>query len=259
VRDLPADLVVKLIQMLAEGLADLIANARNGEQSFGGNDFGHTLILLNLWHAEVADWEVALDLLADRAVSSSAKRRSLRLLAEMPDRIPADICDRLRPIATALVRRDGKQVPDPFDPRSIAGEAALLGAAIGAFAEDEAAWRLVELIGGDRADRLLAATLAARSPTPEHIGILVALTGDAVPDVRARAAAGLAERLASGEGGILVLQTLRACLDDPGTRVGEAIAATLRYATAPAALQFRDRLNCHPSARVRSLAASATT
>jgi hypothetical protein len=104
----------------------------------------------------------------------------------------------------------------------------------------------------------MAATLAGREPKEDHTGILAALAGDEVPDVRAAAAQGLARRLAGGDDRVLLLQALRAGLDDPGTLVPSAIAATLSDASEPTALEFRERLRTSPSAYVRSLAPAAS-
>ncbi len=53
-------------------------------------------------------------------------------------------------------------------------------------------------------------------------------------------------RVASSDESVLLIQALRAGLDDPGTLMASAIAATLRNAAEPTALEFRGRLRASP-------------
>jgi hypothetical protein len=257
VRELPSEVVAAHITKLNLTVAEIVTDAREGKHRFGGHDPAHTLLLLNVWHPEVAAWDAAIALLQEPGVAASTKRRSLRLLIQMADRIAEPIRARLRPIAAWLARGADTATPDIFDGRSIAGEAASLAVALGAWTDEEAALQLVGLLGGDSADRLMAATLARQVVSSEQVGVLAALAGDQVPDVRAAAAEGLSLRLADGDNSVLVLQALRAGLEDPGTLVPIAIARALREASDPVVLEFRERLRTNASAYVRSLAPSS--
>jgi hypothetical protein len=89
----------------------------------------------------------------------------------MADRIPEPIRVRLGPIAASLARGADTAVPDIFGGRSIAGEAARLAVTLNALSDDEAAEKLVGLLGGESADRLMAATLA------RHVAGVPQITG----------------------------------------------------------------------------------
>jgi HEAT repeat protein len=110
---------------------------------------------------------------------------------------------------------------------------------------------MLSLLGGDAVDRCRALALVDRAGVPEQIGILVALTTDPHPDVRATAAALLARNVDQGHGGLLALEAVRSASRDPGTEVPAAVARALSGAATPAAQEIRDSLRHHRSARVR--------
>jgi hypothetical protein len=258
VRDIRADIVAGHIHTLGESLRRVVADGRKGAWYFEDHDLGRTLILLNVWHPELAAWSPVLELLEADVVSPDHKRRSLRRLTEMADRIPADIRERLEPIAVSLARRDSETAPGLFaDRHSVCGEAAVLAATIGAFDETQTTERLVELLNGDALDRLRALVLIDRAGLPEQIGMGAALIGDPHPEVRATAAALLAARVGRAEEAPLALDALRMAARDPGTRVPEAIVLTLGQSTTPVAQELRSLLRDHRSARVRRAASSS--
>ncbi len=256
VRQLDASVVSKQIGVLGSSLKKAIADARNGTHGIGG-DTGRTLVLLNLWHPTLADWNVVLELLRENAVAIEQKRGALILMAQMVDRIPLAIRDDLATTTLELARYNGPVVSflgsHEMDARA---EAALLATALGAFDPDEAAQTTLALLEGRRADRFWAATIAGRGDHPLYPGLLLALCTDSDPDVRSAACAGLV-RAASTDLNPLIEAGLRKCSVDPGRQVARQLAyslATMDQPTNRAAglnAELAEVLKTNPSAVVR--------
>jgi len=250
VREIGVEVITNQIRALAGYVTGLIADAHDGRHGIGAGDVGRDLILLNVWHPDAAVWDPMLEMLAAEVVIADHKRASLRLLGDMAKQVPPEIRQQLAPIALELARSDG--APGIFDnARSLRSEAMLLAAAIGALDDTQTAGHVLSLLGSDTVDRCRALALVDRIGVPEQIGILVALTGDPHPDVRAMAAALLARNVDQDHGGLLALEAVRSASHDPGTQVPAAVARTLRRAATPAAQEIRDSLRHHRSARVR--------
>jgi HEAT repeat protein len=118
---------------------------------------------------------------------------------------------------------------------------------------------LISLLAGDH-DRQEAAARSARGlGSPEGIGVLTTLAESTETDVRAAAAANIASLVTAGHHNAITLASLRHCLNDPGTRVPSAIAATMANSPtrSPEALEILALLRSHPSARVRQFVARA--
>jgi hypothetical protein len=261
VRILPTDVVTKLITVLAEHAERQLREAHGGTFGFGGHDAGHALALLNVRHQSAARWNPLLNLIQDPLVAGEHKRGALRVLASLADHLPEDIRTRLEPIAVAVAGQRALHRPVLFTEHGDAiGEAIALAVALGLREQDATDHRLLDLLGGDVGHRRWAALVARRLGRPEDTGLLVTLTQDLEPEVRAAAASGLAALVAAERGGGLAVNGLQRCLHDPGTRVPASIAATLADITArgAAAEEALAQLREHASARVRATAASAT-
>jgi hypothetical protein len=253
VRELPPEVVKAQVALLSEAATRIIADAQTGKHGFG-SDVGHSLALLNVWHPDVANWQPLVDLLNDDAVGADAKRQALRLLSSHIEQIPESVQGQLRPITTRLATSEGTVVPGFFDDqRDASGEAALLSVALGADGVD-AARLLITLLEGDAGDRVWAAEVAGLSAAADHLGLLIALSADPSPGVRAAAASSLA-RLATRDGSSpLALEALERCLADPGTWVAMRVAEALLDQSGAVADRLMQRLRGHPSAFVRQLA-----
>ncbi len=264
VRKLSPEVVSSLIHRLAELVSQQIRDAqgRDGRArsyGFGGHDYGQDLALLNVWHPTAANWDPLLDLLEDDAVIGEHKRGAFHLLAALADRVPHELRARLEAIAVAVAQRPPDERWFPFGNKGDArGAAANLGAALGALDPDQAAGRLLDLLAGDADHRKWAAWLARRLGRAEDTGVLVTLTQDVEPAVRAAAAGALASLVTIGRGGPLATEALQRCLRDPGTRVPAGVAGSLADAPArnSAAEEALIHLQGHASARVRAVAAT---
>ncbi len=129
----------------------------------------------------------------DDAVIGAHQRGAFHRLATHADRVPDELRARLGTIAVAVAQRPPHEGRFPFGNEDDArGAAANLSAAIGALNSDQAAGRLLDLLAGDADQRQLAAWIARRLGRAEDTGVLVTLTHDAEPAVRATAAGALA-------------------------------------------------------------------
>lgn len=264
VRKLPSEVVASLIHRLAELVDQQLRDAqgRDGRArsyGFGGHDYSQDLALLNVWHPTAANWDPLLDLLEDDAVVAEHKRGAFHLLAVLADRFPDKLRGRLEAIAVTVAKQPPDERMFPFGNKVDArGPAANLAAALGALDPEQAAGRLLDLLAGDADHRQWGAWLAKSLGRAEDTGVLVSLTQDAEPAVRAAAAGALASLVTIGRGGPLATEALQRCLADPGTRVPASIARTLAAgpARSSAAEEALTHLHGHASARVRALAAT---
>jgi hypothetical protein len=254
---LSEDAITRLIEQLSDQVTQQVSEAHAGHYGLGGPDAGRTLVILNAWHPEQANWEPIFTLLPDPAVAPDHKHGALQALAAMASRLSEDVRARVAPIARSLAESSPSAIPALFGPHhSISGVAAHLAVALGAYDEERTSEQLLKLLAGTSDERPWVVGIAGRARTPEHIGLLVGLCQAPGPDLRANAGAALASIVAGGNGDALAVAGLRRCLADPGTRVPQLIAKTLVEAPslAPAAQDALAQLHDHPSALVRRTA-----
>ena len=251
---LPTDVARVAIDRLSHAAERTIVDAQRGV--FGiGMDVAGPLALLNVLHPGIAEWDGLLSMLAHGSVASGHKAGAFSTLALYADRIPDEVRQRLRAIATDVAVGEQRTVALPLDePGHAAGQATCLAAAIGALDPSVEADCIASLLRGGTSDRKWAAFTVRYIETAESAGTLAALSSDPQPEVRAAAAAGLARLAVAGVGGPQAASALRACLDDPGIQVPAQMAATLGDLSGPAADHLREPLRGHQSARVRRMA-----
>jgi Domain of unknown function (DUF4365) len=260
VRELSTEDVATQIDSLAEQAKHQIHAAQAGSFGMGSHDVGSDLALLNAWHPDAAKWPPLLDLLTHDAVAIHDKRGALQTLASLAAQLPDDIKAQLRPIAMGIADRTSPPPVSVFDDeRDLVGEAANLAVALGPPDPNWSTRILLDLLSGRPDHRYWAVLIARRLKRPQDIGVLVSLTQDPDPDVRAGAAAGLASLVATESEDSLVASALQQCLRDPGRKVPATIAVVLADAGdhGPVAHQALNELRGHPSAFVRAMAARA--
>jgi hypothetical protein len=260
VRELSTEDVAPQIDSLAEQAEGLIRAAQAGRFGMGGHDIGSDLALLNAWHPEAAKWGPLLDLLTHAEVAIHDKRGALQTLASLAAQLPDDTKAQLKPLAMSIADRTAPQPVSIFDDaRDLVGEAANLAVALG---PPDPTWStriLLDLLSGRPDHRYWAALIARRLKRPQDTGVLVSLTQDPDPDVRAGAAAGLASLVSTEPEDSIVASALQHCLRDPGRKVPATIAVVLADASdrGPVARHALAELRTHPSAFVRATAARA--
>lgn len=252
------DAIARLIEQLSDQVTHQVSEAHAGRYGYGGPDVGRTLVILNVWHPEQANWEPVFSLLPDPGVAPDHKHGALHALANLTDRLSEEVRTRVAAIARSLSATPPSVILGWFGSHpSIGGVAAHLAVALGAYDEEGTSEQLLKLLAGTSDDRLWVVGIAGRMRTPEHIGLLVGLCQAPEPDTRANAGAALAAIVAAGSSSRLAVAGLRRCLTDPGTRVPQLIAKRLVEAPslAPEAQDALNALRDHPSAMVRNTSA----
>ncbi len=258
VRNLPPDIVTTAVAALSATARQRVNDARSGRWDYGP-DVGQALAVLNVWHPASADWDSLLELLGEDNVGGGHKIAAFQILTSQSERIPQDVRTRLGPIAKAVSAKPSRQDLPPQIGGDAAGPAANLALALGVLDTESMADTLISLLAGDH-DRQEAAARNARGlGSPEGIGVLATLAESTETDVRATAAANIASLVTAGHGNAITMASLRHCVNDPGTRVPSAIAATIANSPtrSPEALEILALLRSHPSARVRRFVARA--
>ena len=247
VRNLETELVESLIESLSGRLELLIEEAAQGVFHGSVFDLGRAVTLLNVWHPKCANWEIIYRLL-ESVRWGEYLGGALTLLADVAMRLPSDVADKLIPLAKAIAESadEGPRTVPGSDPRSLARR---LLARLQHRAGESSAVHLATLARGNLDDRCVAARLAHDMCDELSMGILVGLTGDAEPRVRARAAHAIARRAAAGDP-VARLQ-LPQLIRDRGVLVAQAIAAVVADHPHLAALEELQPLRVHISARVR--------
>jgi hypothetical protein len=255
VTDLPTSVVQGMIETLAKQVEGQIEEAHSGR--FGlGSDIGRELALLNIWHLDVAQWNPLLNLLGDPAVAAEHKKGAIKLLGQVAERLPTEVKERLGPIAVDIAEQS-EPVLTPFDDgQDLVGTSVRLAMALGAFAPEEEIDRLLDLLAGNADERRWAAHVISSIGRAEDTRLLVALTQDRDPNVRAVSAGALAQLVARGQEDNLIEAAFQRCLLDPGTWVPSNIAGTLSSEPelSPVAERALHHLRGHASAQVRLLA-----
>lgn len=257
VAELPSELAGEVIAGLVGPVRKRIEEAKGNRISFGVRDPAEALVVMNLWHHDVARWDPLVELLGTDAVPASLKLRTLGVLASNSDSIPASVVDRLHPIVSGLSEKS-HQPRSPFEPQGdIRGPAVDLGLSIGAVDPERATEILLAWLAGDADERRWAVHIAYRLRRCEDTGLLTALAQDRDPGVRADAAAALATILPPSAGeDSATAQALTASARDPGSAVPKGIAAVLAGTDRLSGIGERilRELGDHISATVRSLA-----
>lgn len=260
VSDLDTAVAEAQVNRWADSARRVVTDAKRGK--FGiGSDVCRTLALLNIWHPEVAQWDPVLELLGEDGVMVDHKRGTLRLLVEVAERIPDEVRDPLTEAVTRLARQEGNVMRSLFTrSRDASAEATMLAVVLGAFDADETSAHITRLLDGQASYRKWAAVIAGRNENPFNRGLLVSLASDDDPDVRSTACAWLVFCAAQGTNPLLGAALSRAAAD-PGRSVPVQLGFGLPQLQASEdahgralAVELRDTLVAHPSARVRALA-----
>ena len=80
---LSEDAITRLIEQLSDQVSQQVREAHAGSYGLGGPDVGRTLVILNVWHPEQANWAPVFTLLPDPAVAPDHKHGALQVLAAM--------------------------------------------------------------------------------------------------------------------------------------------------------------------------------
>lgn len=252
VTDLPEDVVAATISVLEAQVLAQVADARSGSIKVLTRDPLQTLVLLNVWHPDVARWDACYAALSEPLVIGKYTLPAIELLGRLSGEIPQSVAERLRgPLEVQALRaprdHEYRVFGTPADPR---GAARLTMALL--FPGEVPDEDLLTLLRGEPAQRAASAGIAAHGGRSHHLALLAALSKDEDTSVRAAVAKGLA--IWAGRPGAppAVSELLDQVLSEPGTRLGLAVSETLTDDESHANLEpLLRRLSGHPSAVVR--------
>jgi hypothetical protein len=247
VRELDAGLVRSLVESISSSLATRIQDAAQGRLSGGGPDLGRAITLLNLWHPECANWDIIYRLLASVRWGEYLAG-TLNLMANKATDLPSDVAAELVPLAKAIADGPDQRpslIPGP-DPRPLARR---LQATLQHGAGEPSVGHLSRLARGNLDDRCAAALLAYGTRDELSMGVLITLSGDAEPRVRATAGRVIAERAAAGDA--VARTQLPSLIEDRGVLVAQAVTAAAVDHPQLAGVDELRPLHAHISAQVR--------
>jgi hypothetical protein len=255
--DLPDGVVADLIVTIAARVRKRISQARAGTFELGGFDLVRTLVLLNLWHPAVADWEPVVEAFDEPESHPHHLVGAIILLRDSPDRVPPAIREALRPSLAMLAARMGGTHRDVLlGPVDISGAswAALAQLFPDAVTDIDLNRRLL----GDDGERSAVVQIIIRREEESQIGTLTLLARDASAKVRRAVAHGLAHWLVRGvavPGSRAVLADL---LSGPDVTLAVAASGALDAPWGEGADQLSALLAGSPSATVRRRLANFT-
>lgn len=251
VRDLPDAAAAGMTSATAAAVRSGLAAAREGRHSFGTQSPFRRLVLMNVWHADCADWDTVVEACSDARYTHDLLD-GLELMVLQAAQIPQAVRNDLRgPLA-----RLSELVPEPgplgafMATESVSTSATRLLAML--FPDEVPGRRLLELLGGTSEQMATAARIMAAREEATSLPLLAALANSVHPTVRSTVAEVLAEWVSHGVAGDAARDLLVRLLNEPGvrlaTRVTRAIAGRPRSDAAEVTLEFLDD---HPSAVVR--------
>jgi hypothetical protein len=250
VRDLDAKTVTALVAKLAENIRQEVAELKRGQSSVRTISFGGTLVLINHWHPDEADWDPVLELLCATGAFSRHLQKPLEHLRELSRAIPKTVADRLEPILRSIMARPPGPYARLFGSPDVRGDAAAaLEAVLPSAVSDTELW---DLMNGSENQRAGAALVVARRKQPENLHVLAALARDPADWVRAVVANQLMEWIHDGVAPEAASTLVSRLLDSGGTRVARMVAVRLDGLPRTAeADRIVDELQGHPSAYTR--------
>jgi hypothetical protein len=255
VTDLPPLVARELIRRLAQSITQP-SGQPFGVSGAAERDLLRTLVLLNAWHPDEADWEAVIHALSDVDLHPGELAAALDLLTRLAQQVPTATARELDPVLRGIAERVVDE-PVPFRRYpNLRSQAELARACLSPESLTEADLR--RLIRGDADDRAAAAQIVIHRRDATSLTLVAALAQDEEPLVRTRIAHGLCEWLMTDDTAHEVLPLLRDLLSDEGLAVGNALSMALDADLVHEGVRpLLDMIVDHPSAIVRFRATTA--
>jgi hypothetical protein len=252
VRELPSNAVRGMIRHAAASVLNDVASARGGAYGFGGNDPLRSLVLLNTWHADEADWPPVIEAVSEPASGPNDLESGMQLMALQVERVPREVAERLRP----ALERLAAQVPDRRSADSFVRAPDLRGAASTLlallFPDEVEEGFILELLGGVPAQQVAAIDIMERRPVPGDLASLALLVKSDDADVRGAVATALANRVSNNPLASEALGLLKRLLEAPGIRQANGVMRSIsRQGKSEGGELILKLLEAHESAAVR--------
>jgi hypothetical protein len=252
VRELPSNAVRGMIRHAASSVTDDVVSARGGAYGFGGNDPLRSLVLLNTWHPEEADWPPVIEAVSEPASGPNDLEPGMQLMALQAERVPREVAEQLRPALERLAAQapDGR-FADPFvRAPDLRGVASTLLAVL--FPNEVEEGFILELLGGVPAQQVAAIGIIERRHEPGDLTSLALLVKSDDADVRGAVATALANRVSEDPSASEALGLLKSLLAAPGVRQANGVMRSISRQGEPEGSKLiLELLENHESAAVR--------
>jgi len=252
VRDLPPEAARGMIHASAAATRAETSRSNGGAFAFGGSSAFRRLILLNIWHPDLADWNPSVEALGAEQLNPNQILPGLELMILQAESIPKTVRGEIRGSLQRLsITPPAEGMFGGFVRNAdVRGAATVLLALL--FPQDVDERRLLKSLGGTKEQVCAAVRVYAAREDAAALPVFAALATNDETEVRAAVASALARWTAKGVGGDSAQALLRQVLEEPGVRLATHVTRTL--ASEPRSdggLVILDLLSGHPSALVR--------
>ncbi|TDK88368.1 DUF4365 domain-containing protein [Mycobacterium paragordonae] len=224
VRDLRPETVEPLVEQLSAAVSTEISRIRSGQSGRGGRSPAATLIIVNAWHPDHANWRPITELLGTTGGFTYHLKRPLQILYRLGSHVPTVVVDELVPTLRELMTslpRTHILTGDP-DVRGDAA-AALESMRLGSVTQSD----LWDLTLGSPEQRVGAAQVIAAGREIARLDALVAIAHDRDPSVRGAVANLLVGWLSAEPEHEPVKALLQRLVESSGMSVARSVAARL--------------------------------
>jgi hypothetical protein len=250
VRDLDPETVPLLVDRLSTAVESEIARVKGGQSGRGSRSAAATLIIVNAWHPDHANWRPVVELLKTTNGFTYHLQRPLRILYRLGHKVPPVVTDELESVLRVLMTTLARTPALTGDP-DIRGDAAsaLESMRSDTISENE----LWQLIAGSTSQRVAAAQIIACRHRTDHLDTLAALARDSDSLVSGAVANVLVGWLNDRPTDDMVSALLQRLVKDNGMAVARAVASRLNGTERTSHLDdIATMLQDHASAFVRS-------
>lgn len=246
VRDLDDATATRLVAELSAKILQEVAELRSGQSTVRTHSFAATLVLINHWHPEQANWPPVLDLLRTARSSSRHLTKPLENLRNLSPSIPVDLAGEFEEVLRSVMTSPPTAITKFMGNPDVRGDAAAALEAIRPSAVSDV--ELWDLMDGCENQRVGAAIVVGLRRQPENLNVIAALARDTSQWVRAVVANQLMgwidDNVAAEEASFLVCRLIT----DSGTLVAKMVAVRLDgLPHTPAADRIVETLESQPS------------
>lgn len=224
VRDLTSDIVLPLVTELSTAVSAEVSRIRSGQSGRGGRHPAATLIVVNAWHPDHANWKPIIEILGTTCGFTYHLKRPLQILYRLGSHVPTAIADELVPILRERMTELSRTHPLTGDP-DVRGDAA--SALESVRADSVTNSELWNLTLGSTEQRIGAAQVLAARRRPENLDALTAIARDSDWRVSGAVANLLVGWLSDKPTHVTVTMLLRRLVESGGMSTARAIAAHL--------------------------------
>ncbi|MCA2291898.1 hypothetical protein JF736_25530 [Mycobacterium avium] len=238
-----------LVAQLSTAVSAEVSRIKTGQSGRGGRHPAATLIVVNAWHPDQANWQPVIEILSTTCGFTYHLKRPLQILYRLGSRVPTAIAGELEPILRermTVLPRTHTLTGDP----DVRGDAASALESMRADSVTDS--ELWNLILGSPEQRVGAAQVLAARRRPDKLDALTAIASDSDSRVHGAVANLLVGWLADEPAHDTVTMLLRRLVESGGMSTARAVAAHLHGTERNAQLDaIATLLRDHASAFIR--------